>query len=342
MHMKSSETRHKPFWLTLLVVLLSGLSPGVDWEVHAQAEPYMEYTKSVALLIGVGKYKYETEWKTLKQVTKDIKKLEKNLADESKRRFPFEVWKQINPKRESVITSIDKAMEIDYGKNGRLLIYLSGHGWDFRLKDEGGGSVFIGSDEPPPEKVKDGIYTVQDKSQALAFTEIVGRILRSTYDRQNDMKRPMHVAVIINTCVAGNVFHEMSFHEMSFEIEAVSKLDDHDRKRVVVIMTAGKEGQDVPDTGTYVERFLKTINTLREDPLPIMAVAAELVLAYEDKPVDLIGGEGRIRPSHRRIRLEEHRMSEFVFWPPPRKINDMDEGRASSRKSSQKDGSRGF
>lgn len=194
------------------------------------------YDESHALIIGVSDYL--NGWRHLPGVKQDVEQVQAVLQ-----RHGFRVETLLNPTRfqfdERLRTFIS---EYGLSERNRLLIYFAGHGYTEKLAVDGRLLGYIVPvDAPRPDR-----DLRKFNALAISMDEMETYALRI---------RSKHALFVFDSCFSGAMFETMRGRRSTPPL-----IESKTASPVRFFITAGTEGQEVPDNSIFRAYFVRALN----------------------------------------------------------------------------------
>nr|VFJ72344.1 MAG: Formylglycine-generating enzyme, required for sulfatase activity, contains SUMF1/FGE domain [Candidatus Kentron sp. FW] len=212
-------------------------SRGAKLVPSGQKEKFYEdlYHKSYALVIGVSDY---DNWDRLPGVKKDVEAVEKALYGSG--------FDEVTTVRDPYSDQMEDAFEDFISKHGRhpenrLLFYFAGHG--HTVSKEGGREpmgYIVPKDAPRPEENEAEFERI-----ALPMRRI------NEYSQKINAK---HVLFLFDSCFSGSLLGKIRSGSISKKIHYKAE------KPVRQFITAGEEGETVPDVSIFRDFFVEALD----------------------------------------------------------------------------------
>lgn len=231
----------KLFILVLVTLLTAGLlslasaqtkkKKGGGFSSPAGA-PAGWYDKSVALVVGVGKY--GNGWSSLSEPRTDADRVANALSSQG-----FEVIKLVDGQatREAIMRQIETYIPAKVGKNGRFVFYYSGHGQTEVAARTGRPLGYI---VPADGRMQGG---ADDWSSYISMDALRTQI--------NNKVASKHVLVVFDSCFSGTALTKAG--------TLGGNVDYFLGQPAINVLTAGDAGQPTPD-GVFSYDFVNAIN----------------------------------------------------------------------------------
>jgi TPR repeat protein len=230
----------------------------------------LSFQRSVALLIGIGNYKYLTP--RLEYVSKDVERMRDYLLTEGGFDAVYVMSERATPQMLDSYMS-DKFRGI-LGKEDRLLFYYSGHG-----SDAGGGHAFLQFQEARPEEWSHDVLRVDQ------------------YQVWSDLIPAKHVLFIFDACFAGEAIGKAAYNETG---ASISELSANGSRTVVTAGTAEQKAwmMKLSSDNTYSVFTEGLLRSLRGAADPKKRGFLTIEQAVADAQVQVADMTRKLGPGH--------------------------------------------
>jgi tetratricopeptide (TPR) repeat protein len=255
--------------------------------ITESGQPRAFYDESHALVIGVSRY--DGGWPSLEGVAEDV-----TIVEAALRQQGFEV----TTVTETSYAAIDRAVR-DFistrgaGADNRLVVYFAGHGATLPFPDGRVEGYVVPSDAPP---VADPDVF---KTKAISMTRF------QEYAEQISSK---HVLFVFDCCFSGTLVEKLRGNQPPV-------IDAKIAQPVRQIITAGSEGQRVPDKSTFAREFVQGLAGAADYNRDGFITGSELGMYLETTVTNL--SKGSQTPLYCKIRNERLNKGDIVFENRP-------------------------
>jgi len=201
-------------------------------------QPFLLYTGSYALVIGVSEY---DKWRRLPGVKKDVEAVTAVLAQQG-----FEVETLLEPTRSQFRDRLDRFIaKFGSGEPGgapnrnRLLIYFAGHGETRELSDGRQMGYLVMRDAP----------TAQSDLQQFLLSTVTMEEIKTDATRIDSI----HALFVFDSCFSGTIFRNSEEKKVPPVISQKSSLP------VRQFITSGTAQQEVPDESIFRKYFVRAL-----------------------------------------------------------------------------------
>ena len=222
------------------------------------------YAGSYALVVGSSTYKVDPPWGPLDAVDYETRVVSKVLASQG-----FSVRRICNPDAHGAgsLEDVKKFLDQHHGRQDRVVIYLSGHGWASKDKRVG---YYAAADSGPP-------YTKDGADRAIDSGAI--NALAKGY-------RGLHLLVIVDACYSATLFTQKSADDP----QGISLVDYSDVSNPArQFITAGGPGEETPSPSTFTPAVLLGISGYADTNHDGFVRVSELALWVHDKVINSKG-----------------------------------------------------
>ena len=245
------------------------------------------YKASYALVIGNGNY---AKWNSLPGALQDVNEVKDVLV---KHGFNVTLKTDLNKKEfdEAVAQFV---LESGKNKDNRLLFYYAGHGHTRKAANGEDFGYLVMVDAPIPD------------TDEIGFE--VASIDMSSLVTQAEKIQARHVLFMFDSCFSGTIFNVRN------ELQLPEGIFDSVKYPVRQFITAGREGETVPDRSHFKVAFLDLIQGHVPEPIPDGYITGEELGYYLKHEVPkYIEGQ---HPQYGKIRNPKLDKGDFVFVLP--------------------------
>ena len=245
------------------------------------------YQRSHALVIGVSNY--TKGWPKLKNAVTDAEE----VADMLEQRG-FRVTRVMDPTRDELEKKLnDFIYSAGSDPNDRLLIYFAGHGYTMDMAYGAKMGFIVPADAPLPYKDRVGF---RRKAISMEVFEYHARQIQSK-----------HVLYLFDSCFSGSIF--------ALSRAVPSAISYKTSKPVRQFITAGDDGEEVPDKSIFKSQFISGLQGEADANRDGYITGSELGEFLQVSVVNY-SREGQ-HPQYGKIRDPKLDKGDYVFLIPP-------------------------
>ena len=190
------------------------------------------YQNSYALVIGISDY---TEgWPDLPNATKDAIEVSAELEEHG-----FETVLLQNPTRRQLDDAFsDFIYRMGLSPGNRLLLYFAGHGYTMQMAYGASMGYIVPADAPLPN-----VDQVEFRRKAISM---------QAFESNARQIQAKHVLYLFDSCFSGSIF--------ALSRAVPSAISYKTTRPVRQFITAGDEGEEVPDKSVFKSQFVEALN----------------------------------------------------------------------------------
>ena len=257
-------------------------------KIHTNTNQEIElYKASYALIVGNGNY---THWDSLPGALQDVKEVKDTLEAHG-----FDVTLETDMNKVNFEKALAEfALESGKDEDSRLLFYYAGHGYTRKAANGQDLGYLVMVDAPTPA------------TDEIGFE--VASIDMSSLVTQAEKIQARHVLFMFDSCFSGTIFNVRN------ELQLPEGIFDSVKYPVRQFITAGRDGETVPDCSHFKVAFLELIQGHVPEPIPDGYITGEELGYYlKHKVPEYIEGQ---HPQYGKIRDPRLGKGDFVFVLP--------------------------